>query len=91
MELVPSNKITMTTVEIAQLTGKNHNHVRADCRKMFSELEIEADVFSSPFKMPSGQNIEVFNLDPLLTRTLITGYSKEERLEMKQSQKNIKG
>jgi phage regulator Rha-like protein len=75
MELTPSNKITMSTFEISKLTGKQHNNVKRDCSKMLRELNLEGAQFLAPFKMESGQNTEVYNLDKRLTEILVTGYS----------------
>ena len=69
------NKITMSTIEISELTGKEHRNVKRDCDKMFKELDLQGAQFSAPFKMKSGQNTEVFNLDKRLTEILVTGYS----------------
>lgn len=79
MELVPSNEVTMSTIEIAKLTGKKHNNVVADCLKMLTELDLQAADFSAPYKMPSGQNTISYKLDSILTKTLISGYSVKLR------------
>lgn len=36
---------TMSSREIAELTGKQHQHVKRDCEIMFSELELDASSF----------------------------------------------
>jgi phage regulator Rha-like protein len=68
-------QLTMSSLEIAELTGKRHDNILADIRNMFDELGLEAPEFSGAFKMPSGQKATVFNLPKDLTITLITGYS----------------
>lgn len=75
MELISNNKITMSTLEIAELTGKEHSHVKRDCDNMFKELGLEGVQFRAPLKMKSGQTAQVFNLDKRLTEILVTGYS----------------
>ena len=40
-----SDEVTMSSLEIAQLTGKDHKHVLRDIRKMLDELEIDAAQF----------------------------------------------
>lgn len=73
MELITS--ITMSTLELAELTGKEHKHIKDDCRKMFKELDLQESEFSAPLKMESGQTAQVYNLDKRLTEILVTGYS----------------
>ena len=82
MELVPNNEVTMSTIEIAKLTGKKHNNVVADCLKMLTELDLQAADFSAPYKMPSGQNTISYKLDSILTKTLVSGYSVKLRFEV---------
>jgi phage regulator Rha-like protein len=53
---------TMSSREIAELTGKRHDHVLADIRKTLEEAEIEATEFLGAYKMPSGQTATVYNL-----------------------------
>jgi phage regulator Rha-like protein len=74
-----TNALTMNSLEIAQLTGKRHDNVMTDIRAMMVELEVEAPEISGAFKMPSGQNTTVFNLDKELTLTLVSGYSIKMR------------
>jgi len=63
----------MSSLEIAKLTGKRHDNVTRDIRKMLKELNLEATHFSGALKTSSGQNATVFNLPKDLT--LVTGYS----------------
>jgi len=70
---------TMSSLEIAELTGKKHKHVLIDIRKMLKELEVEAAELSAPFKMPSGQTAKVFKLNEELSLTLVSGYSIKMR------------
>ena len=37
--IVKSSQLTMSTRLIAELTGKEHFHVKRDCETMFSELD----------------------------------------------------
>lgn len=65
---------SMTSVEIAELTDKQHAHVMRDIRSMFSELGLSISGLSSYI---NSQNKEqpMFILDKELTMTLVTGYS----------------
>lgn len=56
------NKPTMSSREIAELTGKQHNNVLADIRKMLNELSLSTADFSVMYKADNGQEYECFNL-----------------------------
>ena len=67
--------MTMSSLEIAELTGKRHDNVLADIRNMLTELEIEAPEFSGALKMPSGQKAKVYKLPKRECLVLVSGYS----------------
>ncbi|MGI4841058.1 MAG: phage antirepressor KilAC domain-containing protein [Janthinobacterium lividum] len=71
---------TMSSREIADLTGKAHKHVLADIRTMLTDLEIDWAEFSAQYKDGTGRSLPCFNLDRELTDTLLTGYSAKMRL-----------
>lgn len=66
---------TMSSREIAELTGKRHDHVMRDVRNMLAELEITDPSFGGTYLDASGRSMPCFNLDRELTETLVTGYS----------------
>ena len=79
---------TMSSREIAELTGKMHNNVLRDIRKMISDLDIEN---SSTVNYPSNQGLtieydshtkraSVYHLNRELTDCLLTGYSANLRM-----------
>lgn len=77
MKLIQSQNLTMSSIEIAALTNKNHGHVIRDIRAMIAELgkdEPNLDHQFTELKDPRGYTSE-FMLDRELTETLITGYS----------------
>ena len=74
-----NNTLTMSSLEIAELTGKQHKHVTADIRKLLKELDLDAADFSAPQKYGNNNTRTVFTLDKLLTTDLITGYSAKLR------------
>lgn len=78
MILTPSTK-TMSSREIAELTGKRHDHVIRDIRKMLSDLELDAPKFGSVEKDAKGEERPVFNLNKELTLTLVSGYNVKLR------------
>ncbi|WFC63661.1 hypothetical protein EWH21_18695 [Pseudomonas sp. REST10] len=75
--------LTMSSREIAELTGKEHKNVLADIRKMLGELGEAAADFSATAQVPGPNNsvrtVEVFNLPKDLTITLVSGYNVQMR------------
>lgn len=70
---------TMSSLEIAELTGKAHKHVLTDIRSMLTELEIDWAGLSAQYKDSTGRSLPCFNLDREMTDTLLTGYSAKMR------------
>lgn len=73
---------TMSSREIAELTGKEHKNVLADVRAMLEELSLSTADFSAVYKAQNGQEYEEYRLDRELTETLLTGYSVVLRLKV---------
>ena len=69
----------MSSLEIAELTGKEHGAVTKDIIKLLKAVGLRACDFSQPLKMPSGQMANVYELDKQLTLTLVTGYNVKMR------------
>lgn len=68
--------VTMTSSEIAELTGKLHKNVIRDIREMLEELEKDGSDLSHVREDKDARGYtENFHLDRELTETLITGYS----------------
>lgn len=68
--------LTMTSREIAELTGKEHKHVLRDIRVMFSELSLAEQGYAQNWTDPqNGQSYPMFALPRDLTITLVSGYS----------------
>ena len=68
----------MSSLEIAELTGKRHDHVMNDIRKMLEELGILTPTFSG-VRIVRGKEYEVFNLPKRETLILVSGYSASMR------------
>lgn len=45
--LEANNVLTMSSIEIAELTGKQHKHVLTDIRNMLDSLNIGSAVFAA--------------------------------------------
>jgi anti-repressor protein len=71
---------TMSSLEIAELTGKAHSDVVYDIKRILLEVGIEGGDFSAPCKMPSGQNTTVYNLPKRECNLIVSGYSAKYRL-----------
>ena len=65
---------TMSSREIAELTGKDHAHVMRDIRNMLEALKKDASSFGGIYKDAYGREKPCFNLDRELTMTLVSGY-----------------
>ena len=70
-----SKIVTMTSREIAELTGKAHFNVLVDIRKMLFELCEDELKFQAIYFDGSNRSQTEFVLDRELTDTLLTGYS----------------
>lgn len=69
----------MSSLEIADLTGKQHKNVLADIRNMLDELKINSAEFSAQYKDVSGKSNLMYNLPKRETLILTSGYSAKQR------------
>jgi phage antirepressor YoqD-like protein len=68
--------VTMTSREIAELTGKEHKHVLRDIRTMLAELSMPEGRYAQTWTDPqNGQSYPMLALPKDLTITLVAGYS----------------
>ena len=79
LKLFNSN-ITMSSLEISELTDKRHDHVMNDIRKMLEDLNVDAPMFLGTYKAGRNNTYECFNLPKDETITLISGYSAVLRM-----------
>jgi len=70
---------TMTSREIAELTGKDHRNVLADIRKMLQELGLSIADFSAVYKDQQFIDRPCFALPKRETMILTSGYSIKQR------------
>lgn len=76
MNLIHSNSVTMSSSELAELTGKQHKHVIRDIREMLEALEADGPVLGHVQEDKDSRGYTAaFHLDKELTETLLTGYS----------------
>lgn len=71
--------LTMSSREIAQLTGKEHPNVMRDIRGMLEELGEDALRFEGIYSDAYGREQPCFNLPKDLTITLVAGYNIKVR------------
>lgn len=72
---IPPKVTTMSSREIAELTGKEHKNALADIRAMLEALGQNSAEFSAQYRDSTGRNLPCFNLPKDLTITLVSGYS----------------
>lgn len=71
--------LMMSSLEIAKMCEKRHDHVMADIKTMLEQLEIQPPEFSGRYKAGNGQMQPCFNLDKEMSLTLVTGYNVKLR------------
>ena len=77
---ISTQEKTMTSIEIANLTDKNHRHVLRDIRNMIDELEIDVPNFEHIYLDAYKREQTMFKLNRKLTDCLLTGYSAKARM-----------
>ena len=85
MQLVTTIQ-TMSSREIAELTGKSHSHVMRDIRAMMAELEGNPDLDSvcksTTYNGSNGQSYNQYELDKDTCLTLLLGYDAVARIKV---------
>lgn len=77
MELM-TNKMTMSSKEIAELTGKRHDNVLADIRKMLAEIGSPEKL--GDYKDGLGRSYPMLLLDKNEALCLVAGYNSQMRM-----------
>ncbi len=75
-------QLTMSSLEIADLTGKQHKNVLADIRNMLDELKISSAEFSAQYTDASGKSNLMHTLPKRETLILTSGYSAVQRAKI---------
>lgn len=73
---------TMSSREIAELTGKRHTDVMRDIRNMLEQLEVGERKFASSYFSDQNKELPCFELDRLHVECLLTGYSIPLRMKV---------
>lgn len=73
---------TMSSVEIADLTGKRHDHVMRDIKVMLDELQTPAPNFGGSYIGANRKQLPCFNLPRRECLILVSGYSVELRAKI---------
>lgn len=88
LNIVPLNQ-TMSSREIAELTGKEHYNVKRDCLNMFAELNLDALTFECIYFDALNRQQTEYLLTRELVETLITGYSIKLRFAVIQRLRHL--
>ena len=71
--LIPNQK-GMTSIEIAEVTGKQHAHVMRDIRNLLAQGVAESNFGLSKYKDVTGRKLPCYNLTPKGCLILASGY-----------------
>ncbi len=74
------NQQTMSSLEIAELTGKNHPDVLRDIRNVLQQAEIGESKFASTYLSAQNKELPCYNLPKRECDLVISGYSVKYRL-----------
>jgi Rha family phage regulatory protein len=81
-----NNAVTMSSREIAELTGKRHDNVLRDCRNLVEHLSANSSLSwlckSTTYTDAQGKEREMYELDRDTTLTLISGYDAVLRMKI---------
>lgn len=83
--------VTMSSREIAELTGKEHRNVKRDIEKMLKELDEDALKFEHIYFDSMNREQTEFRLDRELTETLLLGYSAPLRRKVLSRLRELEG
>lgn len=82
MNLTTTNNLTMSSREIAELTGKRHPDVKRDIEKMLIDLSEDVSKFARIYSDSMNRNQTEILLDRDHTECLLTGYSAVLRMKV---------
>lgn len=74
-QLITATQLTMSSLEVSELTGKRHDNVMVDTEKLLNELGLSTPDFSGVYLAANNQEYMCFNLPKRECLILISGYS----------------
>jgi Rha family phage regulatory protein len=74
-KLIFNNVVTMSSKEIAELTGKNHGDVLRDVRNMLGELNLGESTFACTYLDSQNKERPLYNLPKREVLILVSGYN----------------
>lgn len=75
-----STSATMSSLEIAELCGKDHKNVTRDIEKILSEVSISPLKFEQSYVADNGQTYKCYELPRMECDLVVSGYSVKYRL-----------
>lgn len=82
-ELAPLGDVqTMSSREIAELTGKRHPDVKRDIKVLLEQLEVDASKFAHSYLDAQNRQQVEYLLDKETTLCLVAGYSAKLRMKI---------
>ena len=82
---------TMSSREIADLTGKRHDQVMRDIRNMLEQLKVGAHTYEGSYLSEQNKVLPCFNLDRIHVECLLTGYSVPLRMKVLERMAELEG
>jgi len=79
-ELMNNEIKTMSSLEIAKITGKTHDNVLKDIRRILDEAEIGVVQFNGSYISEQNKILPCYNLPRLECDLIVSGYSTKYRL-----------
>jgi len=71
---------TMSSLQIAEITGKDHSNVMRDIRETLEQAEVSALKFEGCYKGGNGKDLPCYHLPRRECMLVISGYSAKYRL-----------
>lgn len=91
-EIIKSDKeATMSSREIATLTGKRHDQVMRDIRNMLEQLKVGAHTYEDTYLSEQNKELPCFKLDRIHVECLLTGYSIPLRMKVLERMAELEG